>query len=284
MTFKEKQQAGQFCYTAEIFPPKGTDTSKLRSKAELLRDFVDAVNVTDNQRAIMRIGGIAVSRILLDMGIEPIFQLTTRDRNRLALQSDLLAADVMGIKNVLLLSGDHPTLGDHKDSMPVYDLDTVQLISAANMLNNGHDMNGKALKGGTNIYIGAVVNPNLDPYQLQLITMKKKIEAGAKFFQTQVCFDLERLTPFIQFAKANNVKILPSIAIFSSVNQLELFRSMGISIPDNVFNRIKNSTNTLEESIKINAEMIKKLQNIADGVHLIAINIEENIPRIFKYL
>lgn len=284
MTLKEKLSKGVFCHTAEIFPPKGTDTSKLVQKAELLKNVVDAVNVTDNQRAVMRLGGIAVSRLLLDMGIEPVFQLTARDRNRLALQSDLLAAYVLGIRNVLLLSGDHPTLGDHKSAMPVYDLDTVQLISAAASLNQGQDMNGKDLRGKTDFNIGAVTNPNLDPFQLQLMTMGKKISAGASFIQTQVCFDFKRLDPFVKSAHENGVKILPSIAIFSSLNQLDLFRNLGIQIPTEYYERLKNAKDILDESIRLNAEFIKELRKIADGVHIIAINIEENIPRIFDYL
>ncbi len=284
MSLSEKFNKGDFCYTAEIFPPKGTDTTKLKEKASLLKDVVDAVNVTDNQRAVMRLGGIAVSRLLLDMGIEPVFQMTARDRNRLALQSDLLAAYVLGIRNVLLLSGDHPTLGDHKDALPVYDLDTVQLIGATNNLNQGKDMNGKELRGRTDFLIGAVTNPNLDPFQLQMMVMKKKIASGAKFIQTQICFDMERLKPFIQEAHEKNIKILPSIAIFSSITQLDLFKKLGIHIPEVYYQRLKNSKDVLQESISLNAELIKEMKKLTDGVHIIAINIEENIPKIFNLL
>ena len=284
MEFRDKLAAGRFVITAELFPPKGTDLARLREKALMIKGLVDAVNVTDNQRAIMRISGIAVARTLLDLGLEPVYQLTCRDRNRLALQSDLLAASVLGVRNVLLLYGDHPSLGDHKDAMPVYDLDTVQLIAAASGLNASRDMNGKELKGGTDFLIGAVVNPNLEPVELQLMMMEKKAAAGARFFQSQVCFDLERSAVFVKKARELGVKIMASVSLFSSVNQMERFRSLGVLVPDAVFERIKSSPSPLDESVRITAELVKELKKSVDGVHLIAINIEENIPSVFKYL
>jgi methylenetetrahydrofolate reductase (NADPH) len=284
MTFEEKLNNNQFVYTAELFPPKGTDLSKLVSKAKLIKPFIDCVNVTDNQRAVMRVGGIAVSKTLVDMGIEPIFQLTARDRNRLALQSDLLGASILGVKNVLLLAGDYPTLGDHKEAMPVYDVDTVQLITLANTLKQGTDLNGKELKGKPDLFIGATTNPNLMPAELQLIMMEKKIKAGAQFFQTQVCFDLDSLQPFIDLAKQHNVKILPSISIFRSYNQMEHFKEFGIKIPNEYLQVMKQTNDPLQASIEIVVNLIKQLKKIADGVHIIAINIEEHIPKIFELL
>lgn len=284
MTFKEKLAKKQFVYTAELFPPKGTDLSNLKSKAELLKPLIDCVNVTDNQRAVMRIGGVAVSKTLIDMGIEPVFQLTARDRNRLALQSDLLGASVLGIKNVLLLAGDFPTLGDHKEAMPVYDVDTVQLITLANTLTKGTDIMGRKLKGTPDLFLGATANPNLDPTELQLIMMEKKIKAGAKFFQTQVCFEPDRLQPFIEMANKYQVKILPSISIFRSYNQMESFKNFGIKIPDSYLKLMKETKDPLQTSIEIIADLIKQLKPVVDGIHIIAINIEENIPKIFDLL
>jgi 5,10-methylenetetrahydrofolate reductase len=281
VTFREKLDSGRFVVTAELFPPKGTDMGRLKEKAGLIRGVVDAVNVTDNQRAVMRVGGIAVARTLLDLGIEPIYQLTCRDRNRLALQSDLLAASVLGVRNVLLLSGDHPSQGDHKDAMPVYDLDTVQLIAAAAGLVAGHDMNAKPLKGAADLFIGAAVNPNLEPAGLQLMVMEKKIRAGAKFFQSQVCFDTELIEPYIRLARQHGAFILGSLSLFSSANQMEHFRRMGVRIPQPVFDRIAGAASPLAESARVCAEMMKELKGRMDGVHLIAINIEENIPLIF---
>jgi len=284
MEFRDKLSTGRFVYTAELFPPKGTDLGRLKEKAAMIRGIVDAVNVTDNQRAVMRIAGIAVARTLLDLGIEPVYQLTCRDRNRLALQSDLLAASVLGVRNVLLLSGDHPSLGDHKDAMPVYDLDTVQLISAASGLNRGRDMNDKQLKGGTDFLIGAVVNPNLEPVELQLMMMEKKAAAGARFFQSQVCLDMDRVAVFAKKARELGVKILASVSLFSSVSMMDQFRRLGVLVPDSVFDRIRAASAPLEESIRVSAELIAGLRETTDGVHIIAINIEENIPSIFKLL
>jgi methylenetetrahydrofolate reductase (NADPH) len=284
MTFREKLRSGQFALTAELFPPKGTDLTKLKSKAGLVKPFVDAINVTDNQRAVMRIAGIAVARTLIDLGLEPIYQLTCRDRNRLALQSDLLAAHVLGIRNVLLLSGDHPTLGDHKDALPVYDLDTIQLIAAAKNLNSAKDMLGRDLRGGTDFFIGAVVNPNLEPIELQLAMMEKKISAGAEFFQSQVCLEKSRIRPFLELAHKHGVKMLASVSLFSSPNQMDSFRNMGVLIPDPVADRIRGAAEPLKESIRIAAEMIEEFRKDpgVDGIHIIAINIEENIPALFE--
>jgi 5,10-methylenetetrahydrofolate reductase len=218
------------------------------------------------------------------MGLEPVHQLTARDRNRLALQSDMMAASVLGVRNILLMSGDHPALGDHAEAMPVYDLDAVQLINAAKMLNSGRDLKGNDLKGATDFFIGAVVNPNLEPFQLQLMTMKKKIDAGAVFFQTQVCFDVNRFLPFIELAHKNNVKIMPSIALFSSAKQLELFHALGTRIPEALRGRMTGAPDMADESIRISADIIKDLKKMAHGVHIIALNCEERIPRLFEQL
>ena len=282
MNFKDKLENGKFCFTAELFPPKGTDLSVFKQKAELLKEFIDAFNVTDNQRAVMRLGGIAVAKTLIDMGIEPIWQLTCRDRNRLALQSDILAAYVLGIRNILIIGGDHPSVGDHKAAMPVYDLDTVQLISVTQGLNSGYDMNGKTLKGKPDFFIGAVVNPNLEPVDLQLAVMKKKINAGAKFFQSQVCFDPERIVPFLNLSRKYNVKFLVSLSLFSTAEQMEQFVTLGIKIPEPLYKRIRGATSALNESAKVCSELIKELKTSVDGIHIIAINIEDKIPLIFS--
>lgn len=181
--FCEKLQNKKFIVTAELYPPKGTNIEKLLKKAELIGPLVDAINVTDNQRASMRLGSLAISRILKEKGYDPILQMTCRDRNRIALQSDLLSANVLDIENILMLSGDHPQIGENADAKPVYDLDTVQLLTTAKTLESGVDLAGKKLNGVPKFCLGAVVNPVADPVELQILMMEKKIKAGARFFQ-----------------------------------------------------------------------------------------------------
>ncbi len=274
-----------FIITAEIFPPKGTNTDKLIEKSLLLKKYVDAINVTDNQRACMRLGPLGVSKILMDNGIEPIFQLTCRDRNRLALQADLLTASVFGIKNILILSGDHPKHGDHPQAKPVFDLDSTQLISAAAGLNSGIDMSGNKLDGATDFCIGAAVNPIVQPIELQLIPMLKKIQAGAVFFQTQVAFEtvsFERLLTALDYEnKRGNIKIIGGVFLLKSLKMLEFMKKIpGVVIPDEIAARMENSGNQLKEGMKICAELIRKLKGLLDGVHIMAINSEELIPEI----
>ena len=192
MTFKEKIQVGKFLITSEVGPDKGIETQKLMEEAELIRNRVDAINVTDLQSSVMRLGSLAVSVLLKQKGFEPIYQLTCRDRNRLALQSDLLSAAALGIENVLITTGDHPTLGDHPQAKPVFDLDSVQLLQAARKLETGRDLNGNKLIGTfPKFCLGAAVNPGADPWEPQLMKMDKKVAAGAEFFQTQAVFDLK---------------------------------------------------------------------------------------------
>ena len=190
MNFPQKLRQGKFLITSEIGPPKGTDLQKMFEEAELLRGKVDAFNVTDLQSSVMRVGSLAVCRLLQEKGLEPIFQLTCRDKNRLALQSELLSAHVLGIKTVLALTGDHTTLGDHPQAKPVFDLDSVSLLQAAGLLREGKDMAGGELAGKAELCMGAVVNPGADPLEPQLMKMEKKIQAGAEFFQTQAVYDI----------------------------------------------------------------------------------------------
>ena len=185
MDFKEKLKSNKFLITAELFPPRGVDISSFLRRASCLSNL-DAVNVTDNQRASMRVGSLAMSKILLEQSMEPILQITTRDKNRIALQSELLSANVLGIKNVLLLSGDHPIVGEYYSSKAVYDLDTIQLIKTARLLESGVDLAGKRLSGSPKFCIGAVINPSAQPSDLQVLMFEKKIKAGTEFFQYRI--------------------------------------------------------------------------------------------------
>ncbi|MDR1926365.1 MAG: methylenetetrahydrofolate reductase, partial [Endomicrobium sp.] len=184
MKFKEKIKLDKFLITAELFPPKGIEVSSFLRRADYVSGL-DAVNVTDNQRASMRVGSLAMSKVLIDKGIEPILQIGARDKNRIALQSEMLSANILGIENILLLSGDHPSIGEYPTAKAVYDLDTIQLIKTARLLETGVDLAGKNLCGSPKFCVGAVVNPSAQPNDLQVLMLEKKIKAGVEFFQTQ---------------------------------------------------------------------------------------------------
>ncbi|MEI6862942.1 MAG: methylenetetrahydrofolate reductase, partial [Candidatus Omnitrophota bacterium] len=216
MTFCEKIHAGKFIVTSEIGPPKGTDVKEILEDAELIKNRVDAINVTDLQSSMMKVGSLAVCRLLKERGIEPIFQLTCRDRNRLALQSDLLSASILGIENVLILTGDYPILGDHPEAKPVFDLGSVQLLETAKMLASGKDMKGNPLKGTPKFCLGAVVNPGADPLEPEIIKMEQKVKAGAEFFQTQAVYDIELFRNFIDAARHVKVPIFAGIVLLKS--------------------------------------------------------------------
>ncbi|HPP53896.1 MAG TPA: methylenetetrahydrofolate reductase, partial [Thermoguttaceae bacterium] len=221
--FRDVLQEKDFVVTAEIGPPKGTDVSRLVHHIELLRDRVDALNVTDNQSSVMRVSSLAACRLIVEHGGEPILQLTCRDRNRLALQSELLSAWVLGVRNVLCLTGDYVTVGDHPEAKPVFDLDSVQLLQTVQYLNQGRDLAGNNLEGATDFLAGSVVTPEADPLEPQLVKFAKKVRAGARFFQTQAVYDLDRFRRFMEQARrllAQNqmgpVKILAGIVLLTS--------------------------------------------------------------------
>ncbi|MCX5711173.1 MAG: methylenetetrahydrofolate reductase, partial [Candidatus Omnitrophica bacterium] len=217
MTFQEKIQANKFLVTSEIGPPKGIETKKLLEDAELIRGRVDGINVTDLQSSVMRLGSLVVCSVLKQAGFEPIFQMTCRDRNRLALQSDLLSAASLGIENVLILTGDHTTMGDHPEAKPVFDLDSVQLLQVARKLESGVDMKGNKLDGAfPKFCLGAVVNPGADPLEPQLMKMEKKIAAGAQFFQTQAVYDLKSFENFVSKTRHLKVPVMAGIVLLKS--------------------------------------------------------------------
>jgi 5,10-methylenetetrahydrofolate reductase len=291
MKFKDKLKSNKFLITAELYPPKGTDVSSFLRRASILSKL-DAINVTDNQRASMRAGSLAMCKVLLDNGVEPIFQITTRDRNRIALQSDLLSANILGIENILIISGDHPVCGENPKAKAVYDLDTIQLIKTAKILETGVDLVKKKLTGVPAFCVGAVTNPSVESGDLQALMMLKKVLAGAEFFQTQVIFEAEKYKNFYNkiklFAqeykvKISNIKILTGIMLIKSPKFMDFLQNLpGINIPKEIRRRIETATNPLNEGIKICAETIKELRSFANGVHIMAIGMEEYIPEIIK--
>ena len=283
MTFKEALKSKKFIITAELFPPKGTNIQPLLEKARLLRGKIDGFNVTDNQRAVMRLGSLAICRLLQEQGCDPILQMTCRDRNRIALESDLLSASVLGIENILVLSGDHPTQGDHKEAKPVYDLDPVQLLKTARTLETGVDLVGKKLDGSPQFCLGAVVNPLADPLDLQLAMMEKKIEAGAEFFQTQPIFDSKLLETFVVKTKEFNAKILIGVFLLKSAPvAIFMKEKLGINISSHYIDRLQRANSPLDEGITIAGELISQMKPHVDGVHIMALGMEEHIPGILN--
>jgi 5,10-methylenetetrahydrofolate reductase len=284
MTLKERLKNNCFAITAEIFPPKGTDLTKVYRKSEILKDIVHAVNITDNQRAVVRFSSLALCSLLEKRGLETIYQLTVRDRNRLALQSDLLSTKELGIKNVLALSGDLPLLGDHKEAKPVYDLDTINLIKCIKGLNDGHDYNGHELKGSTELFVGGVCNPGYEPIPMQIMTMEKKVNAGAEFFQTQAIYSAEDYKVFSDATSYLGVKILAGILPLKSATMARFLNKNvpGIKVPEKLIDIMEKTSDPASEGIAIVSDLINQIKDFAHGVHIMAINFEEKIPDILK--
>jgi 5,10-methylenetetrahydrofolate reductase len=288
MSFRDILNSGKFAVTAEAGPPKGTDIKEMLHHMELLKGKVDAVNVTDNQSAVVRICSTAVSKIAIEHGLEPIFQMTCRDRNRIGLQSDLLGANILGIKNVLCMTGDHVSAGDHKGAKPVYDVESVQLLKIVDGLNNGKDMSGNELKGSTDFFQGAVVTPEANPIEPQLIKFEKKIRAGAKFFQTQAIYDIEKFRDFMKHARKFPVKILAGFVVLKSAGMANFLNNNvpGIRVPQALIDEIKaaGKEKALDTGMNITARHIKQLkeEKICDGVHIMAIGMEDKVPEIME--
>lgn len=286
MNFQEKLQAGEFVITTELCPPKGTDLTSFKAKADILRGSVDAVNVTDNQRAMMRLSPLVASMVLLEKGIEPLYQMTCRDRNALAIQSDLLGASSMGINNILALTGDHITAGNNKRSKAVFDIDSVHLLQTITQLNNGVDINNDEIKGHTNFFAGAAVNPASTPIDIVAMKFEKKIKAGAKFFQTQAFFNADILKQFKENVNTNGTKILAGVLLLKSADMARFLNEKvpGVSVPYHMIEMLEKSNNPLETGIELAAEFIRSLKGIADGVHIMCIGKEEKTIDILNKL
>lgn len=283
---KEKLSGGEFVVTGEIGPPKGVDINGCLHDAEGLRDYVTAINVTDLQSAVFRIGSLAVSCKLVERRLEPIYQLTCRDRNRLALQSDLLSAWALGIENVLCLTGDHPVMGDHAEAKPVYDLDSVQLLKAASTLNQGHDMSGHELDSKPSLFPGAVVTPGADPVEPQIIKMKKKIEAGASFFQTQAIYEPDKFEDFMNRVQGFNVPIIAGIVILKGVAMARFMNEnvAGITVPDSIIDEMSGTPkeDRKKQTVEITARILRQIKPLCQGVHIMPLGWDELVPEIIK--
>ena len=283
---QEAFERGEFAVTAEMAPPKGTDLSHLIECAKLCVGRVHAANVTDFQSAVMRATSLATCKLLKDIGLEPVIQMTGRDRNRIAIEGEMLSAGVFGIPNLLALTGDHTSVGDHPQAKPVFDLDSVSILNTASTLNAGTDSVGLELQGKTDFYLGACVTPEYDPIEVQLLKMQKKINAGAKFFQTQAVYDIEHMRKFRELTKDMDCKILAGIVPLKSPGMAKFMTANvpGIFVPDDQIERLKaaGKGNYVQEGIKMAGEFIRQLkeENLCDGVHIMAIGAEENVPKI----
>lgn len=278
----------EFVITSEVGPMKGcagngTPPDFLR-EADSIRRHVRAINVTDNQSAVMKLGSMAASVYLKREGIEPIFQMTCRDRNRIALQSDLLSACSLGIENVLCLTGDHIKLGDHKNAKAVFDIDSVQLLSIANGLNKGHDMMGNKLTQPTNLALGAVVNPNFEPLDLQLIKMEKKIEAGAQFFQTQTVYDPRIFEAFAKRVRDWGVPIQYGIVVIKSAQMAHYMNEnvSGIKVPEAFIKEMDGASKEKrrEKAIEMTSRLVNEIAPMAQGIHFMPLGWSDVIPDI----
>jgi methylenetetrahydrofolate reductase (NADPH) len=274
----------RFVITSEAGPPKGVDTTKMFEEVDLLLDKVDAFNVTDQQSSVMRLGSLAVSHLLKQRGAEPIFQLTCRDRNRIALQSDLLSAYVLGIENVLCLTGDYVSLGDHPDAKPVFDLDSVSLIQTVKTLNAGHDLAGQELLGTPAFCIGAVVSPGAEPLEPQIIKMETKLRAGAEFFQTQAVYDLEQFGTFMKQVEHLDVPVLGGIILLKSAGMARFMNRnvAGVHVPEHLINRMEEAKDKAATSVQIAAELVKGMKDMCQGVHIMALGWEKWVPDVLK--
>lgn len=295
MTKKSRLQqildTGEFAVTAEVGPPKGADFTSIREKASVLREYVDAINITDNQKAVVHLSSQACCGELARMGIDPVFQITCRDRNRIALQSDILGAVAQGVRNILCLTGDHQCFGNEKNSKGVFDLDSIQLVQALHtMARDGRFIGGDKLEAPVDVFIGAVANPFADPQSYRVARLRKKVQAGAQFIQTQSVFDIKRFEQWMDEVRKERlhkkVKILAGVTPLKSAAAARYINEKvpGITIPNDVTQRLEQADNVWEESLKICVETIKRLQEMEGvaGVHIMAIAWESVVPEIIK--
>jgi len=281
--FREKLNSRKFLVTVEVSPPKGTRFSAPLEDASQLKGVADALNVTDNQCSIMHMSSLAFSKLLLDQGHEPIMQLTCRDRNRIGLQSDLLGAYALGIRNICLMTGDHPTCGDHPGSKPVYDLDSVQLIELVRKLDSGIDFAGNRLDGGTSFCAGAV--SGIDPENtMQLIKLEKKVRCGADFIQTQAVYDVGMFEEFMEAVNHLEVPVIAGLIPLKSLSMAEYMNKniSGIHVPEETMLRMKDAASPIEEGLSIASETIKELTKLSRGIHIMPIGAHKNTPRLLS--
>jgi methylenetetrahydrofolate reductase (NADPH) len=271
---KDVLDQGQFAVTIEYNPPKGTNISGVLDNAKQLLGRVHGVNVTDNTAAVMRAGSLPVCRLLYELGHDPVMQLTCRDRNRIAMQSDLLGAHMLGIRNILCLTGDYPTVGDHKDAKPVYDLDSVQVMGLVHGLNSGRDLVGNKLDGSTAFTIGAAVTPEAELVGPVLAKFEVKVKAGAQFFQTQAVYNTDQFASFMKAVRPFKVKVLAGILLLRNAKMAEFMNANipGMSVPQAMIDELRAAGDKSEDvGVEIAVRSIQAVRSHCDGVHIMAI-------------
>jgi len=285
--FSDKLRSGDFAVTTELTPPKGIDLTELFVKADHLKDYVDGINLTESPRARMAIEPTAVAHLLLDHGVDPIVQFTTRDRNRIALQADLLGASALGIHNFVFMSGDPPTKGDHPDAKAVFDLTASDLLRAAHMLVGGHDLAGHPLHGAPQLFVGATTNPGATDLAAEVVNTRRKIDAGAEFLQTQALYEPAMLEKFLDALKPDGVAILAGIIPLKSAKMARWLNANvpGIRVPDSLLREVESAVASGRElgvGIDIAARMVRDVRKLCAGVHLMMMGWESHIPEILK--
>lgn len=285
-SFREVLKSGKFVITSEVGPPKGTNLEETIRHIDLLKDRVDALNVTDNQSSVMRYPSLAGCILIKERGGEPILQMTCRDRNRMALQADLLFAYTRNIRNILCLTGDSIPVGDHKEAKAVFDLDSVQLLRTVRLMESGKDLGGNELNGAVEFCAGAIVTPEASPIEPQLRKFKKKVMAGAEFFQTQAVYDMDNLKKFMKYARQFDVKIMAGIVLLVSARMAKYMNENvpGIFVPQELIDEMASAEKgkAVQKGIEIAGRMIKTIKDgsICDGVHIMAIGRETVVPEI----
>lgn len=284
--FREALQSGKFVVTSEIGPPKGTNIEPMLHHIDLLKDRVDGMNVTDNQSSVMRYPSVGGTLCIKERGGEPILQMTCRDRNRMALQADILFAYTRGIRNVLCLTGDAVPVGDHKEAKGVFDLDSVTLLQTIRTMETGKDLGGNDLDGTVDFCVGAIVTPEANPIEPQMIKFEKKVEAGAEFIQTQAIYDLDNFKRFMDTARKFDVKILAGIILLTS-HRMAIYMNKnvpGVFVPQNLIDEMEAAPKgaKIAKGVEIAGRMIRRLkeEQACDGVHIMAIGKEEVVPDI----
>ena len=284
--FRETLQSGKFVVTSEIGPPKGTNIEPMLHHIDLLKDRIDGMNVTDNQSSVMRYPSVGGTLYIKERGGEPILQMTCRDRNRMALQADILFAYSRGVRNILCLTGDAVPVGDHKEAKGVFDLDSVSLLHTIRTMETGKDLGGNDLDGAVDFCAGAIVTPEANPIEPQMIKFEKKVAAGAEFIQTQAIYDMENFKQFMQYARNFDVKILAGIILLTS-HRMAIYMNKnvpGVFVPQNLIDEMEAAPKgtKVAKGIEIAGRMVRQLneEKICDGVHIMAIGKEEVVPDI----
>jgi 5,10-methylenetetrahydrofolate reductase len=287
-SIQEVLESGKFLVSGEIGPPKGPDIEEMIHHVDLMKDIVHAMNITDNQSSVMRYPSLGTALIILEKGGEPNLQVTCRDRNRMAIEADLLFAYTRGVRSVLCLTGDSVPTGDHKDCKSVFDLESVQLLNLIRTMEEGKDLGGNEMNAPVSFYKGAIVTPEAIPLEPQLVKFEKKVEAGAAWFQTQAIYDMDNFAKFMKTARQYPVKMQAGLVLLTSAGMAKYMNKNvpGVFVPDDLIEEMSGAEKGkgADVGIKIMARQIKKIreENLADGVHIMAIGREDLVPRILE--